>query len=98
MSFTTFSSCRLFRWLARVVVATALFAAAEAHSASIRGVVTDANGARVTGATVALVQNGKVVATAVSVADGSYEILTGNSGRFSPIGNSQLLRGPTRLR
>ena len=60
----------------------ALLAATKAHSASIRGIVTDASGARVTGAAVALVQNGKVVTSAVSVGDGSYEILTGNSGRF----------------
>ena len=51
-------------------------------AASIRGVVTDATGAKVTGANVNLLSNGKVVATAVSTADGSFEMLTGIEGRF----------------
>ena len=54
----------------------------SAHAASIRGVVTDASGAKVTGATVALINNGEVVASAVSGADGSFQILTGVQGRF----------------
>jgi vitamin B12 transporter len=53
-----------------------------AGAASIRGVVTDTSGARVKGATVGLLTRGQVVASAVSGADGSYEILTGESGRF----------------
>ena len=52
------------------------------HAASIHGVVTDATGARVTGASVALISNGQVVASAASVADGSFTITTGASGRF----------------
>lgn len=52
------------------------------HAASIRGIVTDPSGAKVTGARVALVSNGKVVAEAVSTADGSFQILTGATGRF----------------
>jgi len=56
--------------------------AAFAPAASIRGVVTDATGAKVTGAAVSLFNNGKVIASAVSSADGSFEILTGASGRF----------------
>ena len=61
-----------------------LFAAlaAPCPAASIRGVVTDATGAKVTGANVNLLSNGKVVATAVSTADGSFQILTGVEGRF----------------
>jgi iron complex outermembrane receptor protein/vitamin B12 transporter len=45
-------------------------------------VVTDASGATVTGATVSVLSNGQVVATAVSTADGSFQILTGSTGRF----------------
>ena len=56
--------------------------AATCPAASIRGVVTDTTGAKITGANVNLVNNGKVVATAVSTADGSFEILTGIDGRF----------------
>ncbi|MGA2169868.1 MAG: TonB-dependent receptor [Terracidiphilus sp.] len=51
-------------------------------AASIRGVVTDPSGAKVTGAVVDLLSNGKVVASAVSTADGSFQILTGVEGRF----------------
>jgi iron complex outermembrane receptor protein/vitamin B12 transporter len=56
--------------------------AALCPAASIRGVVTDASGAKVTGATVTLLGNGKPVATSVSTADGSFQILTGSTGRF----------------
>jgi iron complex outermembrane receptor protein/vitamin B12 transporter len=52
------------------------------HAASIHGVVTDASGAKVTGANVILLSNGKEVATDVSKADGSFQILTGSTGRF----------------
>ena len=54
----------------------------RAHAASIRGVVTDASGARVTGATVELISSGQVVGSAVSGADGSFQIMTGQRGRF----------------
>jgi vitamin B12 transporter len=52
------------------------------HAASIHGVVTDATGARVTGASVSLISKGQVVASAASVADGTFTITTGSSGRF----------------
>jgi len=54
----------------------------SAHAASIRGTVTDASGARVSGATVVLLQGSKVAASTVSGADGSFEISTGITGRF----------------
>jgi iron complex outermembrane receptor protein/vitamin B12 transporter len=59
-----------------------IVAAVAANAASIRGVVTDASGARVTGAAVDLLLNGQVVGTAVSGADGSFQIMTGLRGRF----------------
>jgi vitamin B12 transporter len=55
---------------------------ASAFAASVRGIVTDATGARVSGATVVLVQSGTSVGTAVSGTDGSFQILTGTEGRF----------------
>lgn len=58
------------------------FAALVCQAASIRGVVTDASGAKVTGASVVLFNNGKPIASAVSTADGSFQILTGVEGRF----------------
>lgn len=57
-------------------------AALFCHAAAIRGVVTDASGAKVRGATVALINKGGVVASNVSGADGSFQILTGVQGRF----------------
>jgi vitamin B12 transporter len=59
-----------------------LSAPAASRSAAIRGVVTDTTGARVTGATVIVLNKGHEIASAVSTADGSFEILTGVSGRF----------------
>jgi iron complex outermembrane receptor protein/vitamin B12 transporter len=66
------------------IVAVILLASSglDAHAASIRGVVTDATGARITGATVILIHNGQQAGSAVSTSDGSFEILTGISGRF----------------
>ena len=57
-------------------------ASAAGFAASIRGVVTDTTGAKVTGANVILVSNGKVLASAFSTADGSFQITTGATGRF----------------
>ena len=65
-----------------VVVVLLALASVFAYAASVRGTVTDATGAKVTGATVALLQSGNVVGSAVSAADGTYQILTGTSGRF----------------
>jgi vitamin B12 transporter len=74
---------RLSRALPSLFIAILFTAfAALCPAASIRGVVTDASGAKVTGATVTLLSSGKVVATAVSTADGSFQILTGVDGRF----------------
>jgi len=70
---------------ARLPILIAIFllsAVGPARAASIRGVVTDTTGAHVTGATVVLVSKGQQVASAVSTADGSFEIQTGVSGRF----------------
>ena len=61
-------------------------------AASIRGVVTDATGAKVTGASISLMSNGKVIASAVSTADGSFEITTGTSGRFFLVVSAQSFR------
>jgi len=56
--------------------------AAMCPAASVRGMVTDPSGAKVTGAIVDLLSDGKVVATTVSTSDGSFQILTGYEGRF----------------
>jgi iron complex outermembrane receptor protein/vitamin B12 transporter len=51
-------------------------------AASVRGVVTDTSGAKITGANVVLVSDGKPVGTDISKADGSFQILSGVEGRF----------------
>ncbi|HEV2137117.1 MAG TPA: TonB-dependent receptor [Terracidiphilus sp.] len=63
-------------------LALSLSAATLCHAASIRGTVTDSSGAKVSGAAVVLISNGAVVGSAVSHADGSFEITTGTGGRF----------------
>jgi vitamin B12 transporter len=70
------------RLVSAAILACILAFTVSAYAASIRGVITDASGARVKGATVALVQKGTVVTTTLSAADGSYELLTGATGRF----------------
>jgi iron complex outermembrane receptor protein/vitamin B12 transporter len=52
------------------------------HAASIHGVVTDASGAKVTGANVLLISGGKAISATISTADGSFQIHTGTEGRF----------------
>ncbi len=73
-------SCRSMR----LAVAAVLFCllASVSHAASIRGVVTDATGAKVTGASISLISNGTVVASSVSSSDGSFQLTTGSAGRF----------------
>ena len=75
---------RLFsgRSAGRIFASILILITAVGHAASIRGVVTDASGARITGATVNLLLNGQVAASAVSGADGSFQIMTGSKGRF----------------
>jgi iron complex outermembrane receptor protein/vitamin B12 transporter len=64
------------------VFALFLLSASLCPAASIRGVVTDALGAKVTGANVVLLSGGKAIGAAVSTADGSFQIITGVEGRF----------------
>jgi len=77
------ASSRAHRALPRVFAAGFLALwATLCSAASIRGVVTDATGARVSGAAVSLVSKGQVVGSAVSVTDGSFQITIGSPGRF----------------
>jgi iron complex outermembrane receptor protein/vitamin B12 transporter len=74
---------RVRRALPRVFAAGVLaLCVAFCSAASIRGVVTDATGAKVIGAAVSLVSKGQVVGSAVSTADGSFQITIGSAGRF----------------
>jgi iron complex outermembrane receptor protein/vitamin B12 transporter len=53
------------------------------YAGVIQGTITDTTGATVTGATVVLMNGNKFVGKTVSTADGSYQLITGQSGRFS---------------
>ncbi|MGA3129702.1 MAG: TonB-dependent receptor plug domain-containing protein [Terracidiphilus sp.] len=76
---------------ATAVIFLALIASAS-HAASVRGVVTDATGAKVTGASVSLLNSGTVVATAVSSSDGSFQLTTGTAGRFFLVATAKSFR------
>lgn len=52
------------------------------RAASVQGVVTDVSGAKIPGATVALINKGHVVGSSVTAGDGSFQIQTGIVGRF----------------
>jgi vitamin B12 transporter len=71
---------------ARLARAIAVFLLAQiaalCPAASISGVVTDITGAKVSGASVALMNNGKVIGSTVSASDGSFQITTGTTGRY----------------
>jgi len=66
--------------------------AVACQAASIQGVVTDGSGAKVTGATVVLFNNGKPIASSVSTPDGSFQITTGVEGRFFLVVSSKGFR------
>lgn len=61
--------------------ATALFAFTS-QAVTVHGTITDPVGRPVSGAAVALVQNGKVVLSAISHDDGTYQLTSGTSGQF----------------
>ena len=82
-SASSFSRSFLSRTLPRTFALLLLTVSATlCQAASIRGVVTDATGAKVTGANVVLLNGGKAVGAAISTADGSFQIITGVQGRF----------------
>ncbi len=52
------------------------------HAVSVHGLVTDTLNQPISGAAVALVDNGKVLLTVRTALDGSYSLSTANAGRF----------------
>jgi len=60
-----------------------LLSAISLHAGIIRGTITDTSGATVTGAAIVLMNGANYVGKTVSTADGSYQFVTGQSGRFS---------------
>jgi iron complex outermembrane receptor protein/vitamin B12 transporter len=65
-----------------LLFASTLLFVATSHAVTVHGTVTDTVGRPVSDATVALVENGKVVLSATSHADGTYQLSTGSSGQF----------------
>ncbi len=87
----------VFPWRARRSLLLACFILsqlfpASAHAAIVHGTVTDPLGAAVSGATVALLQNGKVIATTRSDAAGGFTLSTGDPGRFYVIAGAPTFR------
>jgi len=80
---------RLGRFLtigSRAICAALIFLFASlAHAGVINGTVTDTSGATVKGATVVLMNSGKRVSATVSTSDGTFQFVTGKSGRFTLI-------------
>ncbi len=72
-------SCALPRALVLLLIVSSV---TICQASSIRGTVTDASGAKITGATVVLISGGNPVGSDVSKADGSFQILSGVEGRF----------------
>ena len=65
-----------------LILSAFLSAAAFSSAAVIHGNVTDPSGARIPGAAILLVHNGKAIGSTVSLADGSFQLSTGETGRF----------------
>ncbi len=69
-----------------------LLSAIPLRAAIVTGKVTDSLGAGIVHATVALVQNGRVVADVLTQNDGTYRLTTGTGGRFYVIVSAQGFR------
>jgi iron complex outermembrane receptor protein/vitamin B12 transporter len=76
------SSAALFISRLLSILALVLFAITSAQAVIVRGTVTDPLGASIPGARIQLIQGKKVAGSAISGADGSFEIRSTASGRF----------------
>lgn len=80
------SSCRL------AVFLGFLLASSYASAVVVHGRVTDSLGRPISNATVALVQNGKVISSRGTAYDGSYQISTAATGHFNVLAGGGSLR------
>lgn len=62
------------------------------RAAEIHGIVTDASGAKIAGASVVLIHNGASAGSGVSGADGNFQIITGVKGRFFLVVSAKTFR------
>ncbi len=70
------------------VVGVSLASSMAAHGVIVRGRVTDPLGKAVPGSRVQLVEGGQVVGVAYAGPDGSYELRSGDAGRFTLLGSA----------
>jgi iron complex outermembrane receptor protein/vitamin B12 transporter len=63
-------------------LASTLLFASTSYAVTVHGTVTDTVGRPVTNANVALIQNGKIVLSTVTLGDGTYQFSNGASGQF----------------
>lgn len=81
------------RRVSRFFLSAYLFTfAASLHAVTVHGTVTDPLGQPVKGALVALVQNGKVMVSAQTGVDGSYQISLATSGRYYVLASGKSFR------
>ena len=64
------------------LLALALMIPAHLRAVVVHGVVTDPVGAAVPNATVALIESGRAISNTKTAADGSFQLSTGDGGRF----------------
>ena len=77
----------------RILCILGLLASTTAlHAVSVHGTVTDTLGAPIAHATVALVHNGKVVVAGQTGFDGSYTLVSADSGRFYVLASGHSFR------
>lgn len=83
-SMTAHPAARAAHRHARLLLAASALLASSAplHAVAVHGVVSDLLNQPIEGAVVALVDNGKIVISARTSADGSYTLSTSNAGRF----------------
>ena len=79
----SFSSGRIGLCARALCAALLLLSSIASFAGVIRGTVTDTSGATVTGATIVLLNGNSYVSTTLSTADGTYQFVTGQSGRFT---------------
>jgi len=65
-----------------LIASAVLTPASSLYAVTVHGVVSDSLNQPISGAVVALIDNGQVVVTARTQADGSYTLSTASSGRF----------------
>ena len=81
------------RPLRRLLCILSLLAfAGVSHAVSVHGTVTDTLGVPIVGAVVALVHNGKVVVSVQTGYDGSYTLVSADSGRFYVLASGHSFR------